>query len=78
MFQQRISLRFGHSLLSEEGGETEAELLASINQVNCRHGKHGKYDQRTFDILNGFQIVATKCCGCDKTLELAITKLGKH
>ena len=52
----------------------EAELRTSINQVNCKHQTHRKYEQRSFDILNGFEIVAVKCLNCGKTLELRIRK----
>lgn len=53
----------------------EEEILLSINQTNCAHWKSRKYIERTFDILNGFEIIAVKCLSCDKTLELRIKKL---
>lgn len=53
-----------------------AEILVSINQCNCDHGKHREYTQRSFDILKGFELIAIKCCNCDKTLELTIRKLA--
>ena len=53
----------------------ETEILVSINQCNCRHEKHRKYMQRSFDIFNEFEIIAIRCCNCHKTLELTIRKL---
>jgi formate-dependent nitrite reductase cytochrome c552 subunit len=53
----------------------EAEILASVTQVNCKHERHRKYTERNFDILNGFEIIASKCSNCHKTLELTINKL---
>jgi hypothetical protein len=53
----------------------EPELSVCIEQANCKHDAQRKYEQRSFDILNGFEIIAVKCCSCDKTLELKIKKL---
>jgi len=53
----------------------EAETFASVTEVNCRHEKQLKYTERIFDILNGFEIVAIRCCNCHKTVELAIKKI---
>lgn len=52
-----------------------AETLTFVNQANCRHEKQMTYTQRKFDILNGFEIIATKCHNCHKILELEIKKL---
>ena len=52
-----------------------AETLTFGNQANCRHEKQMTYTQRKFDILNGFEITATKCYNCHKILELKIRKL---
>ena len=54
----------------------EAETLIHNSQANCRHEQYRKYSQRSFDILNGFEIFATKCYNCHKTLELKIRKFG--
>ncbi len=48
------------------------ETLTFVNQANCRHEKQMTYMQRKFDILNGFEIIATKCYNCHKILELEI------
>jgi len=54
----------------------EADILVSVNQHNCKHEKHRKYTDRNFDIINGFEIIAVKCCNCHKTLKLTINKLN--
>jgi len=54
----------------------EEEILVSINQSNCKHWKSRKYTERSFDILNGFELVAKKCCNCHKVLELKIRKIS--
>jgi len=51
------------------------EILVSINQSNCKHWKNRKYTEKNFDILNGFELVAKRCCNCHKTLELTIRKM---
>jgi len=48
----------------------ETKILISITQRNCKHEEHRKYVDREFDMLNGFEIIATKCCNCHKILEL--------
>ena len=53
----------------------EEELLVTINQRNCDHEKHRKYLDRTFDILNGFEIMASKCGNCHKIIELRIRRI---
>jgi len=53
----------------------DGEILVSINQSNCKHWKNRKYTERSFDILNGFELVAKKCCNCHKVLELKIIKI---
>jgi hypothetical protein len=53
----------------------EQEILSSINQANCRHWKNRKYAERSFDILNGFELVAKRCVGCHKILELEIRRI---
>jgi len=53
----------------------EADILVSVNQHNCKHERHRKYTERNFDMLNGFEIIASKCSNCHKTLELTIKKL---
>jgi len=50
----------------------ELEILLSVTKLNCKHEKHRKYTQRSFDIINGFEMNATKCLNCHKSLELTI------
>jgi hypothetical protein len=56
-------------------GSMEAEIFASVTQVNCKHEKQLEYTERIFDILNGFEIVAVRCYNCHKIIELTIRKL---
>jgi hypothetical protein len=54
----------------------EEELAVFINQSGCRHWKHRRYIERSFDILNGFELIASRCCNCYKVLELKIRKIA--
>jgi len=54
----------------------EEEILVSVRQRNCGHGKCGVYLDRGFDILYGFELIATRCFGCHKVLELKIRGLS--
>ena len=53
----------------------KGDRLASVFQVTCDHAMHRSYTQRRFDILNGFELVLTRCINCHKTLVLEIKKL---
>lgn len=53
----------------------EAEILTSITQSNCRHKTHRRYEERSFDMLYGFEVLTVRCCNCHKILELRITKM---
>ena len=55
-------------------GEMETDRLVSVTQATCQHAKHRRYTQKCFDILNGFEIVQTKCLNCHKTLALDVKK----
>lgn len=48
------------------------DILVSTSQKNCNHGSHKKYTERTFDILNGFELIAERCYNCHKIIELEI------
>lgn len=50
--------------------------LTQVSQVICDHAKQRVYTQRHFDILNGFELVATRCCNCHKTIALEVKRLG--
>jgi hypothetical protein len=53
----------------------DKERLASVCQVTCDHAKQRRYTRTQFDILNGFEVVLTKCINCHKTLALDVKKL---
>ena len=52
------------------------DILFSISQKNCDHRKHRDYVERNFDILNGFELVAKRCCNCHKVIELKIRSIS--
>lgn len=56
-------------------GRMDKERLTTLSQVTCDHAKQKHYNQTRFDILNGFELVATKCCACHKTLALKVKKI---
>ena len=56
-------------------GRMEEERLTSVSQVSCDHAKQRRYTQRRFDILNGFELVLTRCINCHKILILEAKKL---
>jgi len=54
----------------------EEDRLVSFSQVSCDHGKQRRYIQRRFDVLNGFEVVLTRCINCHKILAFEAKKLG--
>jgi len=52
----------------------DKELLEGTVQVNCDHEKQGLYNERFFDILNGFELVFTRCIDCHKVVGLEAKK----
>lgn len=52
----------------------EDETSSLMQQRSCRHGN--TYKARTFDILNGFEIVAVRCLDCHRVLALKVKALG--
>ena len=52
------------------------ERLTSVFQVVCDHAMHPSYTQRRFDILNGFELILTRCINCHKILKLEAKKLN--
>jgi hypothetical protein len=54
----------------------ETDTLFVVTQATCDHARHRWYTRRRFDILNGFEIVQTRCLNCHKTLALEIKKLN--
>jgi len=57
-------------------GRMEEDRLVSISQVTCDHGKQRWYTQTRFDILNGFELVLTRCINCHKILAFEVKKLN--
>jgi len=53
----------------------EAEILVSITQLNCKHEKYRRYTVRSFDVINGFEIIKIYCSNCKKTLEINNKKI---
>jgi hypothetical protein len=49
--------------------------LVSISQITCDHAKQKHYTQTRFDILNGFEIVLTRCINCHRILTFEAKKL---
>lgn len=56
-------------------GRMGEDRLVSISQVTCNHAKQRRYTQTRFDILNGFQLVLTRCINCHKILAFEVKKL---
>ncbi len=54
----------------------KSDRLVSVYQATCEHLVHEIYTQRRFDILNGFEMVLTRCINCHKTLKMEIKHLG--
>ena len=52
------------------------DSLVSISQTICDHAKQRHYTQTRFDILNGFEIVLTRCINCHKILIFEAKKLN--
>jgi hypothetical protein len=50
--------------------------LIFISQASCDHTKQRRYTQTRFDILNGFELVLTRCLNCHKILALEAKKLS--
>ena len=57
-------------------GRMEKDRLISISQVTCDHAKQKRYTQTCFDILNGFEIVLTRCINCHKIIAFEAKKLN--
>jgi hypothetical protein len=51
------------------------ERLTSVSQLVCNHAKQRRYSINQFDILNGFEVTATRCSNCHKTLSLEVKRL---
>jgi hypothetical protein len=62
----------------EKGDRMEENRLHTAEAIGCNHKNERTYTQRCFDILNGFELLYTKCENCHKTLTLDIKKLAQH
>ena len=75
------SRRFFHNSLSSStsvglvGREMDKERLTAVSQLVCDHAKQRRYCMNQFDILNGFEVITTKCSNCHKTLALEVKKI---
>jgi hypothetical protein len=56
-------------------GRMDKERLTAVSQLVCDHKKQPKYSTSQFDILNGFEVTATRCSNCHKTLTLEVKKM---
>jgi hypothetical protein len=56
----------------------EDHRLDLAGAVVCDHKNQRLYTQRCFDILNGFELLYTRCINCNKVVSLDIKKLVQH
>lgn len=47
-----------------------------VKQLNCNHARERHYTQNRLDILNGFELVLTRCINCHKILCLQTKKIA--
>ncbi len=57
-------------------GRMGKDRLTAISQPICNHVKQRWYTERRFDILNGFELVTTRCDNCHKIITLDIKKIS--
>jgi hypothetical protein len=55
----------------------EDELMQIRKQI-CNHFEQRRYTQKRFDILNGFELVLTRCINCHKILNLEARRIKKQ
>lgn len=55
-------------------GEDE---LIQIRKQTCNHFEQRRYTQKRLDILNGFELVLTRCINCHKVLNLKARRIKK-
>ena len=53
----------------------DKDRLVVSSQVGCSH-KDRFYTERCFDILNGFELVFTRCIDCHKIMEFEAKKFA--
>jgi len=57
-----------------EGRMDEEGLIETSSQLNCNHKENQLYTERCFDILNGFELIFTRCLNCHKVVSLEAKK----
>jgi hypothetical protein len=62
--------------MKQREGRMEKDSVVTISQVTCDHDKQRHYTQTRFDILNGFELVLTRCINCHKVLAFQVKKLN--
>jgi hypothetical protein len=55
----------------------EEDILFNQRQQICVHEKQKVYNQRQFDILNGYELNFIRCLNCHKIVELNVKKFVK-
>lgn len=68
-------LKLSTQLKVEKGEMMEKELFL-IDKSNCDHAKERHYVQNRLDILNGFELVLTRCINCHKVLFVEAKKIA--
>jgi hypothetical protein len=53
----------------------DKERLVEAAQPKCNHQAQQLYTERCFDVLNGFELVFTRCINCHKVVGLDAKKL---
>jgi len=48
----------------------DKEKLVDTVQLRCDHENQRLYTDRRFDVLNGFELTATRCINCHKIVSL--------
>ena len=71
-------LLFQYFIVSFGERGMDEESLVAASQLNCDHQKQELYTERCFDILNGFELVFTRCINCHKVLSLDAKKFESH
>jgi hypothetical protein len=56
----------------------EEDNIIYAKQITCEHGNQKVYTQRSFDIIEGFELVYTRCLNCHKIVSLEVKKLSNH
>jgi hypothetical protein len=56
----------------------EEDSLFDNIRGSCDHAKERHYTQREYDILNGYELIFTRCINCHKTLALEAKKFDKQ